>query len=277
MSPTPTPPDPAPLLATARAAADAAARVHRRWLDRGPLPEARQKGRADFVSKVDLESEAAALEVIRERYPDAAILAEESGRSGMAVDDGTPLWVIDPLDGTTNFLHRHPDFCASVGVLMEGRPVVGAVTRASTGERWWAAPGAGAWRNAPALGVEEERIRVSQLDDLEGALVGTGFPFKLPRALPRYLAQLERVLPSCSGIRRGGSAALDLCYLAQGSLDVFWEIHLSPWDIAGGLAILAQAGGCWSEIDGRPLVVERGGSVLAANGPALRSALRALL
>ena len=281
----PTDPDPhwTEWLATARSSADAAAEVHARWRDRlarsGLLGAAvRDKGHADFVSKVDIEAQVAALAVIRERHPTHRILAEESADSGdpgsssggggsAGTPTRTPLWIVDPLDGTTNFLHGHPMFCASVGLVVDGRPEVGAVTAVATGERWWGAPGEGAFRNG-------ERIRVSGVEELRSALVGTGFPFKRLAELPRYLKEFGRVLPQCTGIRRGGSAALDLCYLAQGSLDAFWEGHLSSWDIAGGLAILAQAGGCWSRPDGRPLTVADGGPVLAANGPALRAELR---
>lgn len=257
------------LLATARAAADAAAEVHRRNMGRMDLVQGRDKGHRDFVSEVDLEAQRVVLAMILDRHPRHRILAEEEDgtpRDGGG-DPGEPCWIVDPLDGTTNFLHGHPMFCASVGVVMDGVPVAGAVTSAATGERWWAARGAGAFRNG-------ELIRVSGVEDPGLALVGTGFPFKTPDLVPEYLESFGRVLLNSSGIRRGGSAAMDLCYLAQGSLDSFWEMSLSPWDIAAGLCILAEAGGVHTRIDGTPTRVEEAGSLLAANGPALHKALR---
>ena len=268
---------PADLLTTARASAAAAAQVHLRWSHRVTPGEAVDKGRSDFVSRVDQEAQTAALQVIRDRHPDHRILAEEEDESPTGTerwigegDPNLPLWVVDPLDGTTNFLHGHPMYAASVGVVVEGRPVAGAVRAPATGEEWWGADGEGAYRNGRA-------IRVSAIGDLSLALLGTGFPFKQPAEVPNYVEQLGRVLLRTSGVRRGGAAALDLCYLAQGTLDAFWEAHLSPWDVAGGLAILSEAGGIWMRQDGSPLTLHEGGSVLAANGPALLQALRDLL
>lgn len=258
------------LLATARAAADAAAEVHRRTMGRADLVQGRDKGHRDFVSEVDLAAQRVALSLIQERHPRHRVLAEEEDGEGSTGggDPAQPCWIVDPLDGTTNFLHGHPMFCASVGVVLEGVPVAGAVTAAATGERWWAARGMGAFRNG-------QRIQVSGVEDPGLALVGTGFPFKTPEVVPRYLEAFGRVLLSSSGIRRGGSAAMDLCYLAQGSLDSFWEESLSPWDIAAGLCILEEAGGVYSRIDGTPARVEEAGSLLAANGPRMHAALGA--
>jgi myo-inositol-1(or 4)-monophosphatase len=253
------------LLEVARTAADAAAAVHRHWASRIDPAAAVEKGQADFVSEADHESQAAALRVIRAAFPDHGILAEEeeeAGEGGRGADPALPLWIVDPLDGTTNFLHGHPLHAASVGVVWEGRPVAGAVTASALGEAWWGAEGCGAFCN----GVP---IRVSATTDLRRALIGTGFPFKRLAELPAFLSEFGRVLEGSSGIRRGGSAALDLCFLAQGSLDAFWEGFLSPWDVAGGLAILSEAGGTWRQMDGSPLTIETGGSVLAANGPGL--------
>lgn len=265
------------LVRTALDAADAAADVQRRhYAGRDPRT-ATDKGISDFVSETDLEAQEAALEVIRSRHPDHRILAEEEQgdggpRAGAAVPDGPapgPLWIVDPLDGTTNFLHGHPMHCASVGVWAAGRAVAGAVVAPATGERWWAGRGGGAWKDG-------ERIRVSDLDGLERALVGTGFPFKVPAEIPAYLDQLGRVLRSTAGVRRGGSAALDLSYLAQGTFDAFWELHLEPWDVAAGVAILEEAGGVVTRIDGSSLDLETG-SVLAASSPELLEGLRALV
>ena len=261
------------LLATALAAADAAADIHRRYRGRLHAGDARRKGPSDFVSHVDLEAEEAALRVIRESFPDHRILAEEEsaeGNAGGGRDDPGPAWIVDPLDGTTNFLHGHPMFASSVGVVQRGEAIAGAVVAAATEERWWAAKGSGAYRNG-------ERIRTSDVRDLEGALVGTGFPFRRPEELDDYLADFRKVFPRATGIRRGGSAALDLCYLAQGSLDAFWEGQLAPWDIAAGCAILAESGGACSRVDRTPIDFVSPGSVLAGNSEALLEALAAVL
>ncbi len=260
------------LLSTARAAADAAVRAHRRHAGRTVLAAATVKARADYVSQADLDAQAAALEVIRSRYPDHAHLAEESEdpvEVQLEAWDGRPLWVVDPLDGTTNFLHTHPHYCASVAVAVDGRPVAGAVTHGTTGERWWAASGKGAYLNG-------RRLHVSSARGLNQALVGTGFPFKLIEALPEYTAQLDRVLRASSGVRRAGTAALDLCYLAQGSLDAFWEEILMPWDFAAGWIIVDEAGGLLARPDGSELNLEPG-PVRGANTPELLEQLRDVL
>lgn len=258
------------LLTAALAAADAAARVHREWSGRIRSEEAREKtSAADFVSQVDLEAQEAAVSRIRAHFPDHLVLAEEgddeAGRIA-AVRGSGPVWIIDPLDGTTNFLHGYPAYASSVGLVYKGEPVVGAVVSPATSQRWWAARGEGAYRNGA-------RICTSQTSELRYALVGTGFPFKLLDRLDDYTAQFARVLPASSGIRRGGSAALDLCFLAQGSLDAFWEMELSPWDVAGGLAILKEAGGAFRRVGGAPLDPLTKGSVLAANSTPLLDAL----
>lgn len=269
------------LASTALAAATAAADVHRARAGVLDANGGREKGHRDFVSEVDLEAQRAALAILRARHPHHHILAEEEdGEEGGPAPHGppppgVPTWIVDPLDGTTNFLHGHPFHCASVGVVVDGVPVAGAVVAAATGERWWAGRGMGAFH---ARGDAPPRpIRVSGIRELRLALVGTGFPFKTPVVIPDYLPGLGRVLGRTSGVRRCGSAALDLCYLAQGSVDGFWEFHLSPWDVAGGLAILAEAGGVFRRIEGGEVRVEEGGSMLAANGPEILEALGALV
>jgi myo-inositol-1(or 4)-monophosphatase len=260
------------LLDTARDAAEAAAEVHLKYFRRIGVEDAEEKGKSDFVSRVDLESQAAAVDVILAAYPDHHILAEEGEESH---DRGWPgsgefLWIIDPLDGTTNFLHGHPMFVASVAVGRSGELEAGAVVAPVTQERWWGEKGGGAWKDG-------ERIQVSQAPELRTALVGTGFPFKEPELTPRYLGQLGRVLPASGGVRRGGSAALDLCYLAEGILDAFWEEdYLSPWDVAAGLLILREAGGVASRMDGTPVDLANG-SLLAANSHHLKEELDAVL
>lgn len=261
-----------PLLRTALEAAEAAARVHRRWAGRIEAGSAREKSRADYVSHADLEAQAAALAVIEQRHPDHGVLGEEADEpveARLARWDGGPLWLVDPLDGTANFLHGHPFYCASVAVALGGRPVAGAVVSGSTGERWWASEGDGAFKGG-------RRIRVSPRGPLGHALVGTGFPFKRLELLPSYLGQLDRVLRATAGVRRAGSAALDFCYLAQGSLDAFWEEILMPWDFAAGIVIVREAGGVLTRPDGSALDIAPGG-VRGANSPELMEELRAVL
>lgn len=275
--------DPAPLVQTALEAARAAAEVHRARVGELGADGGREKGHRDFVSEVDLEAQRAALAVIRGAFPGHGILAEEEDGeeggearpAGWGADPGAPVWIVDPLDGTTNYLHRHPMYCASVGVVLQGVPLAGAVVAVATQELWWAGRGLGAFHargDGPAVPV-----RVSDTRSMRLSLVGTGFPFKTPDRIPEYLQGLGRVLGQSSGVRRGGSAALDLCYLAQGSMDAFWELSLSPWDVAGGLAILAEAGGVFRRIEGGAVRVEDAGSVLAANGPVLLEELGGLV
>ncbi|MGE0158849.1 MAG: inositol monophosphatase [Gemmatimonadales bacterium] len=250
-----------PLLRTALDAAEAAAAIQRRDAFR-EVEGVREKSRADWVSQTDLDAQEAALAIIRERHPDHEILAEESAESvdeRLARWDGRPLWVVDPLDGTANFLHGHPFHCASVAVAVDGRPVAGAVVSGSSGERWWAEEGGGAFKSG-------RRIRVSDRRRLRDALVGTGFPFKRLDLMPSYVGQLDRVLRASSGVRRAGSAALDLCFLAQGSLDAFWEELLMPWDFAAGIVIVREAGGVVSGPDGGELALAPG-HVRGASSP----------
>ncbi|HET9949686.1 MAG TPA: inositol monophosphatase family protein [Longimicrobiales bacterium] len=262
-----------PLVRTAIEAAEAAVRVQRRDASRAASAEVTEKGRADYVTRTDLDAQEAALAVIRRRHPDHRVLAEEGAAETVAAQlarwDGGPMWVVDPLDGTANFLHGHPFYSASVALVREGRTVAAAVVSGSTGERWWAAAGEGAYKAGA-------RIRVSERTRLRDALVGTGFPFKQLDLLPGYLGQLDRVLRSVSGVRRAGSAALDLCYLAQGSLDAFWEEVLMPWDFAAGALIVQEAGGVMAGADGGELGLAPG-RVRGANGRALLDALLEVL
>jgi myo-inositol-1(or 4)-monophosphatase len=261
-----------PLVTTALAAAEAAVRIHRRDAGRVSLAGASEKARADYVSQTDLDAQEAALTVIAERHPGHAVLAEEGDGSvedQIADWDGRPLWIVDPLDGTANFLHDHPHYCASVAVAVEGRPVAGAVVSGSSGERWWASDGDGAFKSG-------RRIHVSSASRLKHALVGTGFPFKKLELLPTYLQQFDAVLRAASGIRRGGSAALDLCYLAQGALGAFWEEILMPWDVAAGMVLVREAGGVLARPDGSDLGLEPG-AVRGADSPGLLGELREVL
>lgn len=248
--------------------------IYRRHLGRVPPEDWGEKGTADFVSRVDLEAEAAIIAVIEERCPGHDILAEESAELGdpaavrARFDETEYLWVIDPLDGTTNFLHGYPAYAASVAVSHRGRFVAGAVVDGTHGTEWHAWHGGGAWRDGEPIGV-------SRIHRLDRSLVGTGFPFKVTRILGEYLAQFDTILRHTSGIRRAGAAALDLCYLADGRFDGFWELWLAPWDLAAGTVIAREAGAVITSVDGDP-DVRAGGTVVGGN-PAVHAQLLALL
>jgi myo-inositol-1(or 4)-monophosphatase len=245
-------------LAVAQAAARAAAAVHQAHLGQVRADQWSSKGSADFVTFVDQEAEAEIVARIKRAFPDHAILAEESADTYQNGSDAEWLWIVDPLDGTTNFLHQFPMYCASVGLLHRGEPAAAAVVCSASNEEWTASRGGGAFRNNQA-------IQVSETDDLKRALIGTGFPFKVPHVLPAYLRQFEHIIMQVSDLRRGGSAALDLCYLASGYLDGFWELDLRPWDYAAGVLMIREAGGQVSGMDGKPNWHAAGGGIVAGN------------
>jgi len=201
----------------------------------GKLPEEaiRRKSVNDFLSFVDEESEKKILKIIQGAYPGHSFLAEESG-SGGAKD--SPLWIIDPLDGTTNYIHRIPVFAVSIGLQQENELVLGIVYNPVTDEMFWAEKGRGAFLN-------DQPIQVSETKEMQNSLLATGFPFKTKQVLPEYLTAFESIFRDCRGIRRMGAAAIDLAFVAAGRLDGFWEIGLSPWDVAAGALIIKEAGG----------------------------------
>jgi myo-inositol-1(or 4)-monophosphatase len=191
------------------------------------------KGRNDFVSEVDTQAEAEIIAIIRKHYPNHAFLAEESGQSG---DDDT-VWIIDPLDGTTNFLHQNPVFAVSIACQQKGRLEHAVVYDPMRQELFTASRGGGAH-------LDNRRIRVSKQRGLEGALLATGFPYRAnTRYIDAYLAMLKVAMETTAGIRRPGSAALDLAFVAAGRVDAFWEIGLAPWDTAAGTLLIQEAGG----------------------------------
>lgn len=255
-------------------AARLATAVHRRHLGELDVSEWAEKGAADFVTRVDREAEAVLVEHLRQSCPGHDIMAEESTELGDSasivarLDGADHLWLVDPLDGTTNYLHGYPAYAASVAVAARGEIVAGAVVDGLWGTEWWTWKGGGAWRDG-------ERIGVSEIDRLPRSLIGTGFPFKLLGRLPEYLVQLDAVLRATSGIRRAGSAALDLCHVADGRFDGFWELWLAPWDIAAGTLLVQEAGGVVTAMDGGS-EVRAGGSVLAGN-PTIHARLLELL
>tara|TARA_R110002110_G_scaffold404606_1_gene623150 strand:+ start:175979 stop:176812 length:834 start_codon:yes stop_codon:yes gene_type:complete len=201
----------------------------------------REKGRNDFVSQVDQIAEKAIIELIRKNYPEHQILAEESGASHTEINNNIPLWIIDPLDGTTNFLHGFPQYAVSIAIKYEGKLQHAVVYDPSRDELFSASKGGGAQLNG-------KRIRVSKIDRIEKALLGTGIPYTTFHNLEKYLNSFQKIVPKCVGIRRAGAAALDLAYVAAGRLDGFWEYNLKPWDIAAGMLLIQEAGGWVSDI-----------------------------
>ena len=209
-----------------------------------------KKGHNDFVSEADRAAERTVIDVILKHYPDHAILAEESGVQGNA--DSDTVWIIDPLDGTTNYLHGFPVFAISIGVKVGGRMAHGVVYDPMRQELFTATRGAGAQ-------LDDHKIRVSGRTDLSQALIGTGFPFRQAEStVEPYLAMLGKVVRNTSGVRRPGAAALDLCYVAAGRLDGFWETGLAPWDLAAGSLIIREAGGIVSGLDGSENYLDTG-------------------
>jgi myo-inositol-1(or 4)-monophosphatase len=216
------------------------------------------KGPADFVSTADLESERTLREALVGAYPAFGFFAEESAATARQVAGG-PRFIVDPLDGTTNFLHGVPHFAVAIALEHDGQLVAGVVYDPPKDEMFCAESGAGAW-----LGTE--RIHVSAENDLGMALVGTGIPHNnRPERHEQYLAMLSGVMRGSAGIRRFAAAALDLCYVGAGRLEAFFEMGLSPWDVAAGALIVREAGGRVTEPSGGEDVV-RSGNVLATNG-----------
>lgn len=225
----------------------------------------RSKQQHDFVSEVDHAAEEAIIDVLKEAYPDHGFLGEESGYKDR---DADYLWVIDPLDGTTNFLHGLPQYCVSIGLLHKGAPQQAVVFDPNRNELFTATRGVGAYLN-------DRRIRVSKTDKIENALVGTGFPFKQIGDVDEYLRMLKNVMKATSGVRRPGAAALDLAWLACGRIDAFWERGLSPWDMAAGALLIREAGGLVADLDGGEHFLDKG-HIVAANGKIFAAMLNLL-
>jgi myo-inositol-1(or 4)-monophosphatase len=224
-----------------------------------------EKSRNEFVSQVDQAAEAAIIEVIRDHYPEHAILAEESGAAG----DHEYQWIIDPLDGTTNYLHGFPQFSVSIGVARKGELEHGVVYDPLRQEIFTASRGQGAQ-------LDGRRIRVSKRTTVQQSLIATGFPYRANlEHIERYLGMLKVVMLESAGVRRPGSAALDLCYVAAGRVDAFFELGLSKWDIAAGALIIREAGGRISDFHGGDGYLESGNVVCGS--PKVYAALSKLL
>lgn len=242
-----------PLVNVAVQAARAAGQIILRHAHQTDRLTVTSKGKSDFVSEVDRAAEAEIVRTIRRFYPDHAILGEEGGAMGEA----ETVWIVDPLDGTTNFLHGIPHYAVSIGITHRGKLAHGVIYDPNSNDLYTASAGGGAQCNA-------RRIRVSRTESLERSLIGTGAPFRDEERVRRYLPQLGAVLEETAGIRRAGAAALDLAWVARGRLDGFWEMDLKPWDIAAGVLLVREAGGTVTELFGRSEVMDTG-NVLAGN------------
>jgi len=228
--------------------------------------EAEHKGAIDLVTVADRESEAAVIETIVKSHPGHAILAEESG--ARATEGAEWRWIIDPLDGTTNYAHGMPQFCITIGVEHRGEIVAGGTWSPATDELFLAESGSGATRNG-------ERIHVSRCSDLDRALVVTGFPYDRREHISYYMAQFSAFLRQSQGVLRMGAAGMDFCRVAMGSLDGYWERGLHPWDVAAGKLIIEEAGGRATDFRGQPFDIF-GPDFLASNGR-LHDAMLAIL
>ncbi len=242
-----------PQLNMAVTAARAAARViNRGSLDLDTLKVA-SKQRNDFVTEIDQGAENVILETLSTAYPDHWFLGEETGFSNGRGEPGRVegareadfVWVIDPLDGTTNFIHGVPQYAVSIALMQKGIITQAVVYDPTKDELFTATKGAGAYLN-------NRRIRVSKRTKVEESLIGTGFPFRRMEAVDQYLDLLKRVMTRAAGVRRPGAAALDLAYVAAGRFDGFFELGLSPWDVAGGSLLVTEAGGLMGDFQGEP-------------------------
>ena len=228
-----------PMLNIAVRAARRAGSIISRAADNLDALTVRHKSLNDLVSEVDRASEEAIIDVLKGAYPEHAILAEESGASG----DSEYVWIIDPLDGTTNFLHGLPIYCVSIALAHKGQLQHGVIFDPTRNDLYTASRGSGAYLN-------DRRLRVSKRDRLIDGLIGTGFPFRMFDYVDPYLGMLRELMTKTAGVRRPGAAALDLAAVAAGRLDGFWEIGLSPWDMAAGVLMIQEAGGLVGDLEG---------------------------
>jgi myo-inositol-1(or 4)-monophosphatase len=247
-------------------AADKAARGLKRDFGEVEQLQVSVKGPADFVSQADIRAERAIRDELKRARPTFGFLMEESGV--IPGEDPDHRWIVDPLDGTTNFLHGIPHFAISIALESKGEFVAGVILDPIKDELFIAEKGNGAWLN-------DRRLRVSARKQMSHALLATGIPFSEYGDHEQFLNELRRVMPAVSGVRRPGAAALDLAYVAAGRYDGFWERGLSAWDFAAGVVLVREAGGFVSEIDGRPVHADSP-SLLACNA-ALGNSVRDLL
>ncbi|MDB6060712.1 MAG: inositol monophosphatase [Verrucomicrobiaceae bacterium] len=240
-----------PMLTIALKAARKSGETIARSMDQFDTIRVDEKSANDFVTEVDRASEREIIGLLKKTYPDHAFLGEESGASGAS--DAEYRWIIDPLDGTTNFIHGIPHFAVSIACEYRGQLEHAVVLDPVRREEFTASRGRGAQLNG-------RRIRVSERKSLDGALIGTGIPFKsrTQAQIPEYMRSLQEVAEKTAGLRRAGAAALDLAYVAAGRLDAFWEMALAPWDIAAGVLLIREAGGLVSDFNGGNNYLENG-------------------
>lgn len=256
-----------PMLTIARRAADEAGRFIARGFRDLDKIQVQEKGRGDFVSIIDQHAEEIIRTILAEKYPSHAILGEEHGELGAA--DAEYQWIIDPLDGTANFVHGLPHFSISIGLLKRGIPEIGLVYNPITDDLYTAAKGEGAQLNG-------QRIRANSERRPDRAVVATGFPFKDPELMPQQLAYVQSVLEDFSDLRRMGGAALDFCLTASGRQDAFFELGLRPWDMAAGILIAQESGCIVTDFAGGKNMLETG-TIICANAhlhPILDKALQ---
>lgn len=241
-----------------RSAVEAAA-IAARFIAEGALTRHalvwEEKAATDFVSAVDIGAEERIRESLLTAIPDLRIVGEELGATGDMTSGLVA--IVDPLDGTSNFLHGYPSYAVSIGIALDGVPVAGVVHDVARGGVYSATEGGGAW-------VDGVRMAVSATSRPTRALIGTGFPFKTMAQTDQYLAQLRTLIPQVAGMRRAGAAALDLCDVARGRFEAFWELDLQPWDIAAGLLLVREAGGSVTTLTGAPAPIARG-PIVASN------------
>ncbi|MEP6483378.1 MAG: inositol monophosphatase family protein [Rudaea sp.] len=244
---------PRPAVTIAVRAARSAGNVILRYMSRVEGLAVEEKAKHDYVSEVDKMAEAEIVKELRRAYPDHAFLGEETGASGKS----DKVWIIDPLDGTHNYLHGFPHFCVSIGFFDHGDPVHAVIYDPLRDELFTASKGDGAFMN-------DRRLRVTKREDLSGALLCTGFPYRQRQHLDAQLGMTRALLNEAEDIRRTGSAALDLAYVAAGRLDGYFEIGLKPWDMAAGCLLVREAGGKFCDFAGRD-GVPKSGNLIAGN------------
>jgi myo-inositol-1(or 4)-monophosphatase len=242
-----------PMLTIAVKAARRAGGIINRAAQNLDLLHVSRKAHSDFVSEVDGAAEEAIISILLETYPNHSILAEESGAQGDPVKSEYQ-WIIDPLDGTTNFLHGFPHYSVSIALMHKNIPAQAVVYNPFANELFTASRGRGAYLN-------DHRLRVSKRSQLADCLIGTGFPFREFSHIESYMAIFRDIMPKAAGIRRPGSAALDLAFVAAGRYDGFWEFGLSPWDMAAGCLLITEAGGLVGDMDGNATYMQSGNLV----------------
>jgi len=256
-----------PMLNTAiKAARRAGSLINRASLDISQI-KVSAKQQNDFVTEVDRAAEATIIETLREVYPSHAILAEESGDSRPDADSEFQ-WIIDPLDGTTNFIHGFPQYAISIALAHKGVLTQAVIFDPNRNELFTASKGGGAFLN-------DKRIRVSNRAKIDEALLGTGFPYRMFDHVDAYLAIFKDMTRRCAGVRRPGAASLDLAYVAAGRLDGFWEFGLAPWDMAAGALLIIEAGGLVSDLAGESNYLNTG-NIVGGNPKVFNQLLQAI-